>query len=110
MTRAELEIIIAVHHSDPKLVKAIIAVESEWNHNAVSKKGAIGLMQVMPSTAKGYGVERHELFNPEKNIETGCRILKDYQRTSKTLHIALIKYSGGAKNYYQKVLKKMREV
>ncbi len=61
---------------DPKLVKAIIKVESNFNSVAVSKKGAKGLMQLMEETAKDYGVYSDEVFDPEKNLTAGIRHLK----------------------------------
>lgn len=59
----------------PQLIKAISVVESGANANAVSPKGAIGLMQVMPNTAKDYHCKN--LFDPEDNIDCGTKILKD---------------------------------
>ena len=59
---------------DPAIVKAIIMAESSYNPKAVSKKGAKGLMQLMPKTAKEMGVE--DIFNPEHNINGGVRYYK----------------------------------
>lgn len=61
---------------DWKLVAAVMAIESNYNPRAVSEKGAIGLMQLMPSTAALYRVSSKELFNPKKNIEAGVLHLK----------------------------------
>jgi len=61
---------------DWKLVAAVMAIESNYNPRAVSEKGAIGLMQLMPSTAALYQVSSKELFNPKKNIEAGVLHLK----------------------------------
>ncbi|HEY7162705.1 MAG TPA: lytic transglycosylase domain-containing protein [Acidobacteriota bacterium] len=61
---------------DWKLVAAVMAIESNYNPRAVSSKGAIGLMQLMPSTAALYRVSSKELFNPKKNIEAGVLHLK----------------------------------
>ena len=58
----------------PELVKAIVKVESNFNHKAVSPKGAKGLMQLMPATAKRFGVE--DIFDPEENITGGVKFLK----------------------------------
>jgi hypothetical protein len=59
------------------LVHAVIAAESAYNSNAVSRAGAIGLMQVMPATAADYGVtDPNALFDPKVNIKTGTRHLK----------------------------------
>lgn len=59
---------------DPALIKAIIMAESEYNPRAISKNGAIGLMQLMPDTAETLGVE--DSFNPEHNIDGGVRYFK----------------------------------
>lgn len=97
--------IIKKHHKNTKLVKAIITVESNWRPNAVSPKGAVGLMQVLPSSAKWMGLNysKNELLQPENNIEAGCKILRYYQKKSRNLDEALHKYSGGARNYSTKV-------
>ncbi len=74
------EIIVAETENtglDSNLVAALIYVESKFNHRAVSQKGALGLMQLMPETGawiarqKGIGFARDDLFEPEKNIELG---------------------------------------
>jgi soluble lytic murein transglycosylase-like protein len=61
---------------DWKLVAAVMAIESNYNPRAISPKGAIGLMQLMPSTAALYNVSSKQLFNPKKNIEAGVLHLK----------------------------------
>jgi soluble lytic murein transglycosylase len=55
----------------PELIAALIDVESRWNPRAVSKKGAMGLMQLMPATAKRFGA--FDAFNAEQNIAAGTR-------------------------------------
>jgi hypothetical protein len=62
------------HQVDPQLVHAIIRVESEYDPNAVSSKGAMGLMQLIPATAQRFGVENP--FDPRQNIEGGVNYLK----------------------------------
>jgi len=59
---------------DPKLVQAVIQVESGYNPRAVSSKGARGLMQLMPATAERFGVQNS--FNPRQNIEGGVTYLR----------------------------------
>lgn len=60
---------------DPVLVRAVIQVESDFNPGCVSRKGARGLMQLMPETALRYGVRR--VHDPEENIRGGVRYLAD---------------------------------
>jgi len=109
ISRQDLYRVISQHHHNPRLVKAIIQVESGWDVDAVSHAGAVGLMQVMPESGKHWaGMTRRDLFCPVKNIIAGTKILKYYQRTSPNLKVALRKYSGGAKGYFWKVRKEMR--
>ena len=66
------------HGVDPELIQALIAVESGFNTHAISPKGARGLMQLMPATAKRYGMKNEqELHVPSKNIDMGVRHLKE---------------------------------
>lgn len=60
---------------DPRLVKSIVAAESEFTSRAISPAGALGLMQVMPKTAEYMGVPGDLLFDPEENIRAGTRYL-----------------------------------
>jgi soluble lytic murein transglycosylase-like protein len=62
------------HGVDYALVKAVIKAESNFNHKAVSKKGARGLMQLMPQTASTLGV--NDAFHPDDNIDGGVRYLR----------------------------------
>ena len=63
------------HGVEPDLIHAIIRAESNYNNFAVSEKGAVGLMQLMPATGKAYGV--NDFCDPEENIEGGTKYLKD---------------------------------
>ena len=62
------------HDIDPDLIRAVIHVESGYNSRAVSRAGALGLMQLMPQTGKRFGVT--QFFDPSENIEGGVRYLK----------------------------------
>jgi len=110
LSRADLVSIIKQHHPNHKLIMAIIEVESEWKQNVISHAGAIGLMQVLPSSARMVGLNytKEDLKDPEKNIKAGCRIVKFYQRKSNRMETVLNWYSGGAENYHRKVMKKMK--
>ncbi|MDH3639250.1 MAG: transglycosylase SLT domain-containing protein, partial [Gammaproteobacteria bacterium] len=63
------------HRVDTALIKAIIHAESAFDRYAVSEKGALGLMQLMPATADRYGVD--SAFDPHQNVRGGIRYLKD---------------------------------
>lgn len=79
---------------DKSLVKAVIHAESGYNPNAVSRKGAAGLMQLMPSTAQGLKVA--DSFNPEDNIRGGVRYLRFLLDTFKgNVSLALAAYNAG---------------
>jgi soluble lytic murein transglycosylase-like protein len=69
---------IAIRHSiNPHLVAALIHVESSFNARAVSPKGAYGLMQLLPETARRFGLnKKKDLLDPKKNLEAGIRYLK----------------------------------
>jgi hypothetical protein len=78
---------------DPTLVEAIIAVESAFNPMAVSVKGAMGLMQLMPQTASHYGVA--DPFDPKQNVSGGIRYLRDLLLRFENLIHALAAYNAG---------------
>ena len=69
---------VAIRHSiNPHLVAALIHVESSFNPRAVSRKGACGLMQLLPETARRFGLtKKKDLYDPKKNLEAGVRYLK----------------------------------
>lgn len=76
------------------LVRAVIVVESGFNPRAVSKKGAVGLMQLQPATAKRYGVK--DIYDPEQNVRAGAHYLSDLlTRFDSNLELALAAYNAG---------------
>ena len=82
---------------DPALIKAIIMAESGYNTNAVSKRGAKGLMQLMPETAQSLGVE--DIFNPHQNITGGVQYFKQMvNRFNGDVKLALAAYNAGSRN------------
>jgi soluble lytic murein transglycosylase-like protein len=81
------------HDVDPLLVDSVIRVESGYDPNAVSPKGAEGLMQLMPSTAQMLGVQ--DSFDPAQNIEAGVKYLKYLQNLYKDDRLALAAYNAG---------------
>ena len=81
------------HGVDAELVKALIQVESNYNHRAVSRKGAMGLMQLMPGTANRYGVKH--AFDPQQNVEGGVRYLRDLLDLFNDTKLALAAYNAG---------------
>ena len=91
------------HNIDFELLQALIAAESGFNTTAVSPKGAIGLMQIMPATARRYGVDgdrkmaiERKLVDPKINIKTGTRYLRDLiNMFPGQLELAIAAYNAG---------------
>jgi soluble lytic murein transglycosylase-like protein len=87
---------------DPDLIKAIIMAESGYNPRAISKRGAKGLMQLMPKTAQALGVE--DSFNPGQNISGGVRYFKQLvNQFDGDIKLALAAYNAGSSKvrYYR---------
>ncbi len=113
----------SAHKMDATLIKAVMHIESAFNPHAVSDKGAMGLMQVMPGTAQRYGVE--DLFDPVQNVRAGVLYLKDLQKLFKNnTRLVLAAYNAGenavlrhkgmppydeTQDYVRKVMKVHRE-
>ncbi|MSO30337.1 MAG: lytic transglycosylase domain-containing protein [Acidobacteria bacterium] len=81
-----------LHRVDAAIVRAIIGAESMFNRAARSTAGAIGLMQLMPATARALGVDP---FVPEQNIEGGVRYFAEQLKAFGGVELALVAYNAG---------------
>jgi hypothetical protein len=89
----------AKYDVSPKLLAAVAKVESGYNPKAVSKAGAQGLMQLMPATARGLGVDNS--FDPQQAINGAAKLLSSHLKEFKSLPLALAAYNAGGGNVHK---------
>ena len=106
----------AVNNVNADLILAICVVESNFNPNVKSEKGAIGLMGILPRAwleelkAEGIVQEKEDLYQISANISSGAYVLQKYLSRTKTLEKALNGYVGGDPEYVHKVMKALGEL
>lgn len=84
------------HAINPRLIAAMVRMESAFDPLAVSLKGASGLLQLMPSTAHRFGVSQDEIFDPERNLDAGVRYVRWLsERFDGDLALILAGYNAG---------------
>ena len=94
---AIIEEIARIYALESALVHAVVSAESAYNATAVSKKGAAGLMQLMPDTARRYGAT--DRFDPVQNLHAGTRYLSDLLKMfNGNVSLALAAYNAGENN------------
>ncbi|HEU5180729.1 MAG TPA: lytic transglycosylase domain-containing protein [Candidatus Polarisedimenticolia bacterium] len=91
--RALIRQVAASMEVDPKLLEALVETESKFDPYAVSRKGAMGLMQLMPDTARRFEVGN--VFDPRQNLEGGTRYLKELLARYDDTALALAAYNAG---------------
>lgn len=104
MSRTEMDQVVAGagqrHQIDPDFINSVIRAESGFHQNAVSKKGAQGLMQLMPGTASQLGVQNS--FDPNANVEGGTKYLRELlEKYNYDPVRALAAYNAGTKRVDQ---------
>src|SRR3990167_9687970 len=93
----DINAVASKYNLPPSLISSVISAESSWDINALSPKGASGLMQLMPDVAKQYGVK--DVMNPSENIDAGARHLRSMMdRYNDNLELALAAYNAGPGN------------
>ncbi len=106
----------AVKNSNPDIIIAIGLVESKFNPAAKSKKGAMGLMGIMPNIwfeelrAQGLVKEKRDLYAIPSNLASGAYIFERYLSKTKNIEKALFEYVGGDSDYAGKVLEALAEI
>lgn len=99
-----------LHGIDPDVFKALIQQESKWKAGAVSRRGAVGLAQLMPDTARGEcGLTKAELRDPQENLSCAAHYLAKNLRRFKELDLALCAYNAGPGIAKQRKCRKLRE-
>ena len=88
-----IDAVSAANDVSPKLVRAVIQVESNFQETALSPKGAMGLMQLMPDTARRFDVA--DPYNPRQNIEGGIKYLRTLLDRFPNVGLALAAYNAG---------------
>lgn len=84
------------HHLHPALFRAVVKHESTWRPRVVSHRGAVGLTQLLPATAKAIcGLSRQELFDAKKNLECGAKYLSKQVKRFGSVKLALCAYNAG---------------
>jgi len=119
------EVQASLHGLDPSLFRALVQQESNWRASVVSHKGAVGLAQIMPATAKmECNLDKTDLHNPRKNLSCGARYLAKQLKNYKSVEAALCAYNAGpgtvlkgrcqkikeTRHYIRNILKTMRRI
>ena len=93
----ELIFSIAERHAvNPQLIAAMVRAESAFDPEAVSRKGAAGLLQLLPATAARFGLAAGEVFDPERNLDAGVRYIRWLtERFAGELPLVLAGYNAG---------------
>ncbi len=99
-----------LHGLDPALFRALVQQESNWRASIVSHKGAVGLAQIMPATAKmECNLDKTDLHNPRKNLSCGARYLAKQLKNYRSVEAALCAYNAGPGTVLQGRCQDIRE-